>query len=229
VRHAGRQRAFTLRPNALSRDDLRRIGYHLRVHRGVAMFARAWLLVEGESEYWILPQVARVLGHDLALEGVCCVSFAQCGIEPLIRAAHELGIEWHLLADGDDAGERYVAAARKLLGKSRERERITLLGERDIEHFFWRHGHSEAIARAAGLPEGARIHSPSRVIAKAVERHSKPHLALRLVEAVAERGARGVPAALAQLVQTCVELARRAPQRALEEPAAKRRSPSART
>ena len=111
--------AAGLSPRALSREHLRRVGYHLRMHRGVAMFARVWLLVEGESEFWILPQVAQVMGYDLALEGICCVGFAQCGLDPLVRTAREFGIEWHVLADGDEAGRRYADAARAFIRDAR--------------------------------------------------------------------------------------------------------------
>jgi Protein of unknown function (DUF2813)/Overcoming lysogenization defect protein-like, TOPRIM domain len=117
IRHEGVVLVAGLAPRALSREHLRRVGYHLRLHRGVAMFARVWLLVEGESEFWILPQVAEVMGYDLALEGICCVGFAQCGIEPLVRAAREFRIEWHLLADGDEAGRRYAEQARAFAGR----------------------------------------------------------------------------------------------------------------
>ena len=43
--------------------------------------ARCWLLVEGETEYWLMSELSRVCGYDLASEGVACVEFAQCRIE----------------------------------------------------------------------------------------------------------------------------------------------------
>ena len=216
VRHEGSVRAASLRPRALPREHLRRIGYHLRMHRGVAMFARVWLLVEGESEFWIVPQVAQVMGYDLPLEGICPVGFAQCGVDPLVRTAREFGIEWHLLADGDEAGRRYVDSARSYIRRGEEDERITFLPERDIEHCFWENGHSETIAEVAGLsPDMADRVTPTQAIARAVQRKSKPFLALRLVESVAAHGPEGVPPPLARLIETCVRLARLAPERAI--------------
>jgi putative ATP-dependent endonuclease of OLD family len=214
VRHDGLVRAFGPRPRALSREILRRVGYHLRTHRGVAMFARLWLLVEGESEFWILPQVAQVMGHDLAMEGICPVGFAQCGIDPLVRTAREFGIEWHLLADGDEAGRQYVDAARHYIGPGEEHDRVTFLPEHDIEHCFWHSGHAGTIMEVAGLaPETTSGIKPGHAISKAVHRKSKPFLALRLVESVAAQGPAGVPPPLARLIETCVELARSAPRR----------------
>jgi putative ATP-dependent endonuclease of OLD family len=223
VRHQGAVVTTALRPRALSRESLRRVGYHLRLVRGVAMFARVWLLVEGESEFWILPQVANVLGFDLAREGICCVAFAQCGLEPLIRTAREFGIGWHLLADGDDAGQRYAAAARGFLRRGDETAHLTILRQRDIEHCFWAHGHAEAILHTAGLPPGRRV-GASQAIAKAVHRRSKPFLALDLVQSVADRGPDGVPAPLASLVHTCVAMARQAPHRLVDDQSDERRA-----
>jgi putative ATP-dependent endonuclease of OLD family len=216
IRHEGVVHAAGLAPRALSREHLRRVGYHLRLHRGVAMFARVWLLVEGESEFWILPQVAQVLGYDLALEGICCVGFAQCGLEPLVRAAREFRIEWHVLADGDEAGQRYAEQACAFVRHHEVQERVTRLDERDIEHCFWQHGHAGTIAEVAGLPPGAERRVGARqAIAKAVHRRSKPFLALKLVESVAARGPEGVPEPLARLIERCVALARDAPKRAV--------------
>jgi putative ATP-dependent endonuclease of OLD family len=43
-------------------EELRRLTYHLRVNRGNAFFARCWILVEGETEAWLVPEFARIVG-----------------------------------------------------------------------------------------------------------------------------------------------------------------------
>ena len=68
---------------------------------GAASFARCWLLVEGETEFWLMSELSRVCGYDFECEGVACVEFAQCGLGALVKVARAFGIEWHLLADGD--------------------------------------------------------------------------------------------------------------------------------
>ncbi len=70
VRRPGRVRVHQVPRRALSLDDLRRVGYHVRANRADALFARCWLLVEGETEFWVVPELARVLGFDLSSEGV---------------------------------------------------------------------------------------------------------------------------------------------------------------
>ena len=62
-----------------------------------------------------MSQLAQVMGHDLEAEGVRSIEFAQCGVAPLVKLANDLGIAWHLLADGDESGRVYARDARKWL------------------------------------------------------------------------------------------------------------------
>ena len=125
VRSAAGVSVHAVPDDALTVDEMRRVGYHIRVNRASSVFARCWLLVEGETESWLLPEVARLVGFDFPAEGIRCVEFAQCGIAPLVKMARGLGIQWHLLADGDDAGRHYVRAARSFLAGEPDRERVT--------------------------------------------------------------------------------------------------------
>jgi len=198
----------------LTTDELRRVAYHLRVNRASAMFARCWLLVEGETEFWLMPELARVVGVDFPSEGIRVVEFAQCGAGPLIKLADDLGIEWHLLCDGDVAGQSYAETARKLAGRDATR-RVTALREPDLEHHLWRHGFESVYRRIARVPPAsgdrrsrARHDKPDRVIGKASHVLSKPRLALAIAEAAAERGAASIPGPLRGVIETVVRLAR---------------------
>lgn len=210
TRSGGRVTEWPVQPKALGKDGLRRISYHLRSKRAAAMFARCWLLVEGETEYWILPELARVRGYDFAVEGVACVEFAQCGLSPLIKLAGQLGIAWHVLADGDEAGQRYAEAARLARGRG-AMGCVTVLRDRDIEHCFWQHGFADVIRRVAFPNSEVRGGAASAAIRKAIEKTSKPFLALSLIEAAAERGAAAVPGVLRQVIDASVEAARLGP------------------
>ena len=95
TRHDGVVKEWRVPEGALSADELRRYSYHLRSRRAAASFARCWLLVEGETEYWLIDELARVCGYELASEGVTCVEFAQCGVSAVLKVAGHLGIEWH--------------------------------------------------------------------------------------------------------------------------------------
>ncbi len=217
VRRSDRIEAFRLREGTLSPDAIRRVTYHVRAKRGVTLFARCWLLVEGETEFWLLQELARVLGYDLDAEGVRCVEFAQCGVAPLVGLANDLGIEWHLVSDGDDAGVAFAADASAQLSKRRRRDHVTRLERRNIEMLLWDHGYQGVFLQAAGLPlpgpgtPAAEEHpNPRKVVERAVRAHSKPYLALRVAEECARRGPDGVPAPLRRVIETCVRLARAA-------------------
>ncbi|MBK9964633.1 MAG: DUF2813 domain-containing protein [Holophagales bacterium] len=200
--------------DALTVDEMRRVGYHIRVNRASSVFARCWLLVEGETESWLLPEVARLVGIDFPAEGIRCVEFAQCGIAPLVKMARGLGIQWHLLADGDDAGRHYVRAARSFLAGEPDRERVTGFRERDVEHHLWGSGYAHvyraAAAKAGVLPSlyGRRRIPPGAFIERALKAHGKPRMALEVAEAMSAPGSPGVPRLLASVVEKAVRLAR---------------------
>lgn len=199
---------FSVGSNTLTIDDMRRIGYHLRLNRADAIMNRCWLFVEGESEGWLLPEIAHILGYDFKSEGVRCVEFAQCGIEPMIKLAHDLGIEWHLFSDGDQAGQHYVEIARRFLNGQPFASRISCMKELDIEHHLCKHGFLDVYKKAAG-PHINRNDSAHSIVKSAVKRNSKPALILKVIEAAQERGASSVSSLLTHAVEICISSARR--------------------
>ena len=217
TRYEGVVRQWRVHDGALKPDELRKLTYHLRARRGEASFARLWILVEGETEFWMLRELGRIAGYDFDLEGIACVEFAQCGIPPLVKAARELGIEWHLLTDGDAAGLSYVEKARALLRGDPPEDRITALREHDIEHCFYHYGYAAVYQRAAGIRVSPRHATPAKnVIHRALQRWSKPYMALQVIFAASEPASPGVPAPLQEMIETCIRLARDAPRRSLE-------------
>lgn len=172
-----------VRRKSLNADERRRIGYHIRALRGRVLFARAWIFIEGETEFWLLPELARIVGYDLDAEGVQCIEFAQCGLEPLFKLANDLGIQWYLMTDGDNAGSQYVAQARGRLDGDELACRVLQLKEHDIERHLWEHGLASVYRIAAGRgPAKRKNEQPKQVIDAAIHAHSKPALALRIIE-----------------------------------------------
>jgi len=208
----GRIRVYRPRER-YSMDDLRRIAYHVRINRAAALFARCWILVEGETEAWVLPELAHVCGYNLAAEGIRCVEFAQSGIKPLLRLASDLGIEWHLLADGDPAGQAYVATARRFLDGRPVPDRITALDELDIEHCLFEQGFAAVYRKEAGAGPSSQPSRPHdrahSIIARALKKRTKPAMALAVIEAANTVGGPQVPPPLRALIETAVRLARR--------------------
>jgi putative ATP-dependent endonuclease of OLD family len=213
-RYEGHIRQHWVKPGDLTNEELRRLSYHVRMRRSTATFARCWLLVEGESEIWLIPHLARLCGYNLALEGVVCLEFAQCGISPLIKAARQLGIEWFLLADGDAAGKAYIETAKhfaRLYGENPD-DHSMRFREKDIEHHLFFNGYAAVYQEYSGVPVTVSQNmQPRRVIGRAIHRNSKPFMAVAVVEAIARKDSQGVTAPLKKLIESCVKLAHKAP------------------
>lgn len=231
VRAGAAVQVFSVQPRAIPRDALRKIRYHLVTRHPEALLARAWLLVEGETEAWLLPEVARASGYFLPIEGVVVIEYAQCGLAPLLRLAESLRIEWHVLSDGDPAGASYAAIARRFTRKVSAELRVSELPERDIETSFWRHGFSKVLLRLAGsIERRARESEPAfahRAIRRALDRQAKPQVALKLIEALGAARAPSVPPPLASCIERTVELARTRPLLLAAAAPARRRDGSA--
>jgi putative ATP-dependent endonuclease of OLD family len=201
--------------NTLTPEDERKVTYHVRAKRGNLLFARSWLLVEGESEFWFMPEAARLLELDLELEGVCCVEFAQCGLAPLIKVAADLGIEWHVLADGDQAGQAYVATAKKYLGNAKEAQRITLLPSPNLELCLWNHGYQQIYEGAVGKQQQQNVTAAKgtpayieQTIRMAISSTSKPYLAIAVLEAAGKQKSPGLPPGVIGALNAAVNNAR---------------------
>lgn len=214
ARKNGKIEVFRLQAANFTPRDLEKLAYHVRAKRGGLLFARCWLLVEGETDFSMIPELARILGHDLDLCGVSCVEFSQVWPTPLIKCAKDLGIEWHLLADGDAAGTKYANAAGAELGADPANERITQIAENDIEHCLWHHGHQAYYKAAVDKNHKANIKAkesdpqyPSEVIAAAIASTSKPQLACGIIGEIEKKGPAGVPASLKSTIATVIELA----------------------
>lgn len=206
VRRHDRTVAHGLKSKDLSESDLRRLSYHIRTLRGGAFFARAWILVEGETEFWSLPGAASLLGHDLDAEGVRVVEFAQAGLESVLRLAASLGMPIHAMVDGDAAGRGYADVLSRHDGAAPRR--LTVLPAHSIERYFWDRGLDGAILESAYGADAGANRTPGRAIDDAIRRHTKPGLARRLLDVMATDPERLVPKELGDVVASAIQLAR---------------------
>ncbi|MBU9858049.1 ATP-dependent endonuclease [Rahnella bonaserana] len=209
VRESGRVAAYGIGPEGLSLEDSRRIAFHIRFNRPSSLFARCWLLVEGETEVWLLNQLARQCGYHFESEGIKVIEFAQCGLKPLLRFARQMGIEWHALVDGDEAGRKYAATVMANVESHDDtlRYRLTALPSQDIEHFLYREGFEDVYRKHAAIPDNVPM-SPRRIIDKAIHRSSKPDLAIDVAMAASLRGTPSIPPLLRQMFSRVAWLAR---------------------
>lgn len=209
VRESTRVSAWRLGPGGMNAEESRRIAFHIRFNRASSLFARCWLLVEGETETWVINELARQCGHHFDAEGVKVIEFAQSGLKPLIKFARRMGIQWHMLVDGDEAGKKYAATVRGLLNNDRELERdhLTSLPALDMEHFMYRQGFDDVYHRVAQIPDNVPMNM-RRVITKAIHRSSKPDLAIEVAMEAGRRGVDAVPTLLKKMFSRVLWLAR---------------------
>ncbi len=209
VRNSNKVSAYRLNENGLSTEELRKISFHIRFNRPSALFARCWLLVEGETEIWLMSEFARQCNYFFETEGIKVIAFAQSGLKPLLKFANKMGIEWHVLTDGDEAGRKYAATATHYANKMNDpdRDRLTMLTAPDMEHFLYREGFKSLYHEIADIPENARV-STRRVILKAISRTSKPDMALATVNRSAELGPDSIPIQLKNMFSRVAWLAR---------------------
>lgn len=217
VRQPNYVHVYQLSANALSLSDARKVAFHIRSNRASSMFARVWLLVEGETEFWLFPELARISGVNFPLEGIRCVEFAQAGLAPLIKFADHLGIKWHVICDGDEAGLKYQQRAQRLLNNRDEERHITMLSERDIEHYLWQNGFADTFKSAAaprGVPNSyyqAALDKQTElddeeIINRALRYHSKPGMALEIAESAEIKGRNAIPRELQTMFETLQSL-----------------------
>lgn len=209
VREGGKVVAWRLGPSGMNAEESRRIAFHIRFNRPSSLFARCWLLVEGQTEVWVMNELARQCGHHFDAEGVKVIEFAQSGLKPLIKFARRMGIEWHVLVDGDEAGKKYAATVRGLVNNdsAQERDHLTALPALDMEHFMYREGFADVYHRIAQLPDNVRINQ-RRIIIKAIHRASKPDLAIEVAMEAGKRGVESIPPLLRKMFSRVIWLAR---------------------
>lgn len=82
---------------------------------------------------------------------------------------------------------------------------VVVLPAEDIEHYLFKAGYKDVI-RSAGGVGGTR--SAGKIIKAAVEKVTKPGLALIILAEADERGAEGVPPVLRELAEAALRMAR---------------------
>ena len=206
VRQSDKTVCTSLKLQGLTPDELRRVGFHIRFHRSGALFARCWLLVEGETEVWLFNELANQCGYNLAAEGVQIIEFAQSGLKSLIKVAKAFGIDWHVVTDGDPAGKKYAATVRSRLGHDQERRRLTELPDRDIEHYLYNNGFEPFFRSMVRIPLDHPIPG-KKVVNRVLKKFAKPDLALAIVSHCENQGTNFIPRLIRLTLKRVVTMA----------------------
>lgn len=216
ARKDGTVQVYRVKEATLDRREAEKIAFHVRAKRGSLLFARCWLLVEGETDFTLMPELARILGHEFDREGVCCVDFGTCGLDPLIKVAEDLGIHWHVFTDGDRAD--FARTASRYLNGRPSSDYVTVLAEQDIEHLMWQTGYSDVFeqaitARFAGIVtagKGTAEYVEQSIKAAQKSMGGKPGMVFPLVSEICKPGSPGVPYTVKTVIEALVRHARTA-------------------
>ncbi len=199
--------------------ELQAIDYNIRLTRGAYVFSRSWLLVEGESDYHLMPLLFEIMGYfqDQVSFSVLEISQAMDKGEPFIKFADALGIEWFLMADGDTTGKDYVQRASKHL-KSGENlsDRARSLDYADIEHEFWNAGFDSFIEKMVSERRKKQIEEETddgvkriklMIRAAIKKKGGKPAFSQVLAAEVRRRGPESIPQSLQGVIKRVCQLA----------------------
>ncbi len=197
----------------LDDEELRKFNHHVRRNRGELLFARCWFLVEGETDVSVFAECAHLLGIDLHAKGVRFVECSQAGGPGIfIKVAEALGIQWHLVADGDYGGQKYIRDAKKFLNGRPEASLISSLTHPNIDILLCSSGYGQPYRAGIGPRQeakldGLEINSPEywEQVYKIVNEKrgfSKPAAAMEALLIMREQGKSGVPDEVTAIFKT---------------------------
>ncbi|MDU9050381.1 MAG: DUF2813 domain-containing protein [Candidatus Electrothrix sp. Rat3] len=217
-KHNGETKIGRIETGSFTDRELQAIDYSIRFTRGHYLFSRCWLLVEGESDFHLMPLLFESMGYsqDQVSFSVLEISQVIDKGEPLMKFANALGIQWFLMADGDQAGSDYLKRAKKHLLDENNTEYARKLDHVDIEHEFWHSGYNEIITDMINSQSKSNIESAvhddakktKQLIKAAIKKAGgKPAFAQVIAAEVKQRGTETIPQTIQDIIARVVQLA----------------------
>ncbi len=97
----------------LSDDEVMKLETFAKRIRGEILFARAWVLCEGQTEYLLIKYFAELMNKSLDQYGVTVIDFQNNGSSGIfVTLSRIYGIPWIMLTDSDDAGKGYISEVK---------------------------------------------------------------------------------------------------------------------
>ena len=199
--------------------EMQAIDYSIRLTKGQYLFSRCWLLVEGKSDFHLMPLLLDIMGHsqdEISLSILEISEVIDKG-EPFIKLAKALGIQWFMMADGDSAGSNYVNRANNYLENGENlTDRARKLAHADIEHEFWHNGYDDFITNMVtssiqtqiqNQTAGNNVDTIKRMIKAAItQQGGKPAFAQALAVEIRQRGKTTIPQTIQDVITRAVQL-----------------------
>lgn len=103
---------------SLSSQEIADLERYLDVTRGEMLFGRAVILVEGDTELYLVPVLAKLRGVDFEKLGITVCSVGGTNFEPYVRllSADGLNVPFVVVTDGDPADDGDSAGVDRLRG-----------------------------------------------------------------------------------------------------------------
>jgi len=180
----------------LSDDELNDLDTYAKRIRGEVLFARAWLLCEGQCEYLLIRYFADLLEKPLDQASITVIDFQNNGSPgAFVGLARAFEIPWIMLCDNDDAGRGFINQVKKRgLTEKEIKDLIRPLPEKgmDLEIFLVRNGfiaeYTEIIAeKNIRLSKNKCEVGFEDEIAKIIK-EEKTYYTIKLIEKLREEG-----------------------------------------
>lgn len=125
-----------------TKEELYDLNIYVQRTRGEILFARKWILYEGQTEDVIIQYCAEILGYNMeqyGISGICYRTNGSAGA--FVKLAKILGIDWVVLGDKDKQGASTISEIKKC-GYTEEEisKKVILTHEKDIENEFVKNG-----------------------------------------------------------------------------------------
>lgn len=204
--------AARLKDVNLDPNDTRKFNFHIRRARGELLFAKGWILGEGETESTLICECARLLSKDLERVGIRFVTY-QTGIslEPCLRVANSMGIYWVVLADNDGHGTKDHEVVRRHLKGRLEADALFVMPEENIEQHLCVNGFSDVYFKLLGEQPRQKVTTKPQdtnfpfQVAKALPDKLKTRAAQEVLAAIRNEG-RPVPKLFQDVIVTALRL-----------------------
>lgn len=142
--HAELRRLYNESQAYLSDRDLSDLDTYAKRIRGEVLFARAWLLCEGQSEYLLLRYFSELLRQPLDRKGITLIDFQNNGSPgAFVGLAKAFDIPWIMICDNDDEGNKFIRQVEKRgIAPDEMKVRVRPLPDKsmDLELFLVRNG-----------------------------------------------------------------------------------------
>ena len=199
-------KAFQVPAEHLSAEEVRKFNNDIRRTRGELLFARCWLLVEGQTEAWIFPAAARALGINLHADGIRIVESRQSDEGMLAKVANALGIAWFCVGDRDENRNKVKSKLEDHLNGADEEDRFSFpypnievnLLQNGFKEIYMRHVRQVPL-KAITAEQGTEQYWVE-VVAKCLKGR-KTKAAAEVADAMESKESDGVPEAIRRVLE----------------------------